>query len=837
MEYFNFDLRIEPGTPYRLIAESPEVGEAEGELAIDVDDPEIKEALDRLARRDTDNEFLTRLGNLLFRRLFNDEIGARFEQSTGFMLAKRRRGLRLRLRIAPPDMAVVPWELLYTPSRDFLGTSETSPIVRWLSVAKPIRDLATTLPLRILVAIPRIQAPYPELDANKEIACLNEALKGLQGSVEMTVLKDVVSLKNIDHALIEKPYHVFHFIGHAEFENDRGVLLLNTDEGGMELVDEKRFARVFVDHAPMKLIVLNACQGAQVSPTRPFIGIAPQLVRLGIPAVVAMQFSIYDEAAVVFAREFYFALFQGPNAGRIDWALSHARNTLAREFPDDREAATPVLFMRAPEGVLFYPETGNRLRDAAFSKQARDTEKAVDATHRYNQKLAGNKEAEQDPNLAQHLHQDREQYTQLKERIKFRNRLVGVSALLFCFVFMLSWVRLFDILWLDTLVQGLTFAVSDKLTEKPAFADDIRIVTLNKKVGWDWREKHAVLLDRLVEAGAQVVVFDLFFNPSDTEESDMVVAARLQGTRKFARSIRAARESGTPVILGFNAFDGRRPRIVEDLRDAVGPGRLGALCLSGKLGFIGIAPLLIEKRGKHRDEMQWPSLALAAFVALRGASELSVEWPERKIRFVPLDLTPITFSGQRTAIGGEACSANAKGDLDADLFIDLSPAHVIRDEDRSIPYETIVGGQDMEALGTRFAGSIVFVGQTVSGEDYHNVFDLETGQRYGVELQADAFNTLMQIEAGFPVIRAAPLIAQTAVTIAMVLLGAFIRFWVPKSSRGLRLILVAGIFATYIASMLLLSINYRVLLDSLYHVSAFGLAYVLAGWIERRWLA
>ena len=45
--------------------------------------------------------------------------------------------------------------------------------------------------------------------------------------------------------------------------------------------------------------MLNACEGARADVTNPFAGTAQQLMQQGIPAVVAMQFEITDDAAIM----------------------------------------------------------------------------------------------------------------------------------------------------------------------------------------------------------------------------------------------------------------------------------------------------------------------------------------------------------------------------------------------------------------------------------------------------------------------------------------------------------------------------------------------------------
>jgi pyruvate/2-oxoglutarate dehydrogenase complex dihydrolipoamide acyltransferase (E2) component len=79
-----------------------------------------------------------------------------------------------------------------------------------------------------------------------------------------------------------------------------------------------------------------------------FSGTAATLVRRGIPAVVAMQYQITDEAAIEFSRAFYEALADG---WPVDAAVTDAR--VAVSMDSMLEWGTPVLYMRSPDGRLF----------------------------------------------------------------------------------------------------------------------------------------------------------------------------------------------------------------------------------------------------------------------------------------------------------------------------------------------------------------------------------------------------------------------------------------------------------------------------------------------------
>jgi len=127
------------------------------------------------------------------------------------------------------------------------------------------------------------------------------------------------------------------------------VLVLEDKQGHGWCADSRRIGTILHDHPSLRLVVLNSCEGARNSLTDPFAGVAAGLIRQGVPAVVAMQFEITDEAAITFAGEFYAALAGG---FPVDAAVAEARKAIYIQ-PNDIEWGTPVLYMRSSDGVLF----------------------------------------------------------------------------------------------------------------------------------------------------------------------------------------------------------------------------------------------------------------------------------------------------------------------------------------------------------------------------------------------------------------------------------------------------------------------------------------------------
>ncbi len=98
----------------------------------------------------------------------------------------------------------------------------------------------------------------------------------------------------------------------------------------------------------LRLIFLAACQSATRSTADAYLGLAPRLVRAGVPAVLAMQARIGVATAQRFSAAFYRRLARH---GLVDLAANEARQmVLAAGLPG---AAIPVLFLRLRAGRLF----------------------------------------------------------------------------------------------------------------------------------------------------------------------------------------------------------------------------------------------------------------------------------------------------------------------------------------------------------------------------------------------------------------------------------------------------------------------------------------------------
>lgn len=298
----------------------------------------------RSSRANTIQDF----GGKLFEAVFSGDIEHLFRSSLDSS-SRAGKGLRVRLRL-PEDseLHVRPWEFLFdTESREFLAVREHTPLVRYLPVAQPIPPITVEGPLRILVALSS-PTDHPRLDIAREWDILRNALEPSisAGQLELRRVPGRCTFDNLRDSLRHFGAHIFHFVGHGI----PGALVLEQESGkGLEM-EATHLRSAFPSGALPRLIVLNACSGA-ITQDVPFSGLAQGFLRQGVPAVVAMQASITDDAALIFTRYFYRDLVE---IGAVDASLTEARLRMQGNG-HPIEWGTPVLYMRALSGQLFQP--------------------------------------------------------------------------------------------------------------------------------------------------------------------------------------------------------------------------------------------------------------------------------------------------------------------------------------------------------------------------------------------------------------------------------------------------------------------------------------------------
>ncbi len=358
MRHHTFDLTVSAtGKPheYLLAAHSSSHGDAEEvRTTIDPSTPPLAPLLAQLAHNTISAAEVQALGLALYHALFAGDVAVLYQRALGKTLDDVELGVRLRLRLNAPALAVLPWELLYSPERRlFLATSVETPVSRYVNVKEPLRPLATPQPVRMLVVMPQNSG----LDTSDERAVLEKVREKMAGKLVLDFVPGLVTSAALRAALREHDYHILHYAGHGSFANDAASLQLDHEEKFTSAISAAQFAQFFLEYPAMRLVVLNACKGATRSSREALAGIAPQLVLRGVPAVIAMQDNIDNDDAVRFATEFYEELCSARTGGQVEVAISRSRKALLQERPDSAVFANPVLYLRAEEGRLWEAQT------------------------------------------------------------------------------------------------------------------------------------------------------------------------------------------------------------------------------------------------------------------------------------------------------------------------------------------------------------------------------------------------------------------------------------------------------------------------------------------------
>ena len=403
----DFDVVVEPyGGGYRTRVVASPAGEAQTDFTLPFSDEGLENLVLKVvgsigrARRKVrriepqESRLIEDFGSQLFQAVFSGPVRECLGRSR-IAAENKDAGLRVRLRL-PGDLANIPWEYLYDDEYGFLGLDPRTALVRYLEMSAPVQPFPIRPPLRILTIV---SAPtdIPEIDGEKEWGKLKDELDSLvrDGMVQLDRL-ETGTLAELLPPLRQNEYHVLHFIGHGGYDEEAhdGALAFEDEDRNTRLVTGRDLMQMISGHRSLRLVVLNACEGARSASDDPFGGVAQALVRRGIPAVVAMQFEISDPAALVFSPSFYQAIAQGRP---VDVATVEARKTMfARGHTV--EWATPVLYLRSQDGRVFTrrwnQEAERKAREESERQEAERQEAERQARQEAERQEAERQEAE-----------------------------------------------------------------------------------------------------------------------------------------------------------------------------------------------------------------------------------------------------------------------------------------------------------------------------------------------------------------------------------------------------------------------------------------------------------
>jgi hypothetical protein len=305
---------------------------------------------------------LTADGHRLFKTLFADSaLRSAWTEARG--QAPQRR-IRLRIDPTAAELHALPWELLQE-GHVMLSAQTNTPFSRYLPIALPWEGPVEDHPIRVLVVISDpsdIEDKYglPQADVEQEKSTLESAFAAVDPTeLQVDFLEPPATLERLEEELRRNGgCHILHYLGHGSFSQKRGqaVLYLQDAEGKTRLALDDQLAQLLARQGVRpRLVLLATCQSATRSTGDAFLGLAPKLVSVGVPAVVAMQDFVTVESALAFGAKFYQRLLAH---GQVDQAVNEARSVLLTAGRPD--AGVPVLFQRLKSGQLWGAEADAR---------------------------------------------------------------------------------------------------------------------------------------------------------------------------------------------------------------------------------------------------------------------------------------------------------------------------------------------------------------------------------------------------------------------------------------------------------------------------------------------
>lgn len=154
--------------------------------------------------------------------------------------------------------------------------------------------------------------------------------KHLPDRYEFDVIEGA-SREALVEAVPRKKFHILHFAGHGEVDS-QGVGYLVLKDRKTKLSSRVRADEIcaLLRDRGLRLVVLSACETAAGNFAAGYSVIARDLVRVGVPAVVANQLPLQDQSIAPFIRALYEELMR---SGDIDGAVAAGRTYLYVNAP------------------------------------------------------------------------------------------------------------------------------------------------------------------------------------------------------------------------------------------------------------------------------------------------------------------------------------------------------------------------------------------------------------------------------------------------------------------------------------------------------------------------
>jgi hypothetical protein len=292
--------------------------------------------------------------------------------------------LRLRLIVDAPELEELPWELSFDRERkEFLCRDAKTSLVRDM---KPdlIHPHPIIFPFRLLVVIANPEG-WGRFDVESERSTLKELESKYPDRVITDWLEKATWRDLQDRLVAGIPYHAVHVIGSGDETSGGAIELFDAKKRGMEPIRADEFSALLGSHSSLQVVMLNSCFSA---------GIAAELARKDIPAVLSWRANVWEETCTAFISRLYAALIEGElvdtairngrfAVGGIGWAqlVAYLRcNEIRLEAPSGADAAAlpPIPSPKPPNAEGLCKEAEGFYEAGDFQKALQVYGQAID---------------------------------------------------------------------------------------------------------------------------------------------------------------------------------------------------------------------------------------------------------------------------------------------------------------------------------------------------------------------------------------------------------------------------------------------------------------------------
>jgi len=266
---------------------------------------------------------LKAIGQQLWQVLAIDADFARAQKQAGLAV------LPVIIVCGSPEVFSLPWECLYHPTEGFLAQKSHYALSRrWLNDVAVDGQKLCQGPLRVLL-FSSLPDGVGRLDVEREEANVLEALDDYihAGQVILDAPNDG-RLATFAQKLRDETFHLVFLSGHGNFRTEafapgesQATFLFEHDDGSGDAVAMPEIATAFIG-TQVRCVVLSACESGKIASDDLNTGLATGLIAAGLPHVIGMRESVFDQAGILFAQAFCRAIV---HRERLDVAIQAGR--------------------------------------------------------------------------------------------------------------------------------------------------------------------------------------------------------------------------------------------------------------------------------------------------------------------------------------------------------------------------------------------------------------------------------------------------------------------------------------------------------------------------------